>query len=62
MIPAYDSGLIQRRVHTDDEFDIRLINDLDIGSLQGGIHCADDIDNGGWMFSMETLLGHTRFI
>nr|DAW94253.1 MAG TPA: hypothetical protein [Bacteriophage sp.] len=40
---------------------MRLIDNSDIGSLQGGIHCSDDIGQNSWMFAMEGLLGHTRF-
>jgi len=40
---------------------MRLIDNSDIENIQGGIHCADDIGQNGWMFAMGGLLGHMRF-
>ena len=53
--------MIGRGLPEPEEFDLRRIDDDDLAALPGGIHCADDIADSGWMFSMVGLLGGVRF-
>lgn len=52
--PKYQCTLNTREIEYDDNFDGINLDDDDIDTIcPGGIHCADDIKEYGWMYALR---------
>lgn len=55
--PKYQCTLNTREIEYDDDFDGINLDDDDIDAIcPGGIHCADDIKEYGWMYALRDNL------